>query len=196
MHAVNDIGILSRPAGYGQRMGSPVRASDLVKWAVQMLSSRSHLVALVRHVQVLRSGEVRSFDHVQAKNSPTRPKAPLKPFEQRLRAFVHLCRDFGIEPVLMTQPLSSSRSALTPDWTDLGNQDRFNMIVREVAASEGALLIDLVEHLREDVRGWDEPMKIFYDGLHVTDEGSDVYATHIASRLLPSAIEIAANKRR
>ena len=39
-------------------------------------------------------------------------------------------------------------------------------------------------------------MKIFYDGMHVTDEGSHVYATHIASRLLSSATEIAANRRR
>ena len=28
-------------------------------------------------------------------------------------------------------------------------------------------------------------MEIFYDALHVTDKGSQVYAQHIAERLLP-----------
>lgn len=44
-------------------------------------------------------------------------------------------------------------------------------------------VIDLVRHLTESVAGWNEHMKIFYDGMHVTDRGSVVYAEYIAERL-------------
>ena len=36
---------------------------------------------------------------------------PVEPYEQRLRTFVHMCQDFGIRPVLVTQPLSISTNS-------------------------------------------------------------------------------------
>jgi lysophospholipase L1-like esterase len=83
----------------------------------------------------------------------------------------------------MTQPLANIRTAFTPDWVDPRNQEVFNHIIRTVGAEEGAVVIDLVRHLVENVENWKQPMKIFYDGVHVTDRGSEVYAEYIAERL-------------
>jgi hypothetical protein len=66
---------------------------------------------------------------------------------------------------------------------DPRNQDVFNHIIRKVGAEEGAIVIDLVRHLVENIEGWNQHMKIFYDGMHVTDRGSEVYAEYIAERL-------------
>jgi lysophospholipase L1-like esterase len=193
MHATNDIGILKQERGYARRSGAPVAVLDLAKWSLQILSGHSSLVALARRAQVpteRRGG----FDAMEEKNAADQPKVPTDPFRARLETFVESARSFGIEPVLMTQPLSSSRNALTPDWADLGNQDIFNAVIRQVASEKNALLIDLVSHLQRDVPGWDEPMHIFYDGMHVTDLGSEVYAKHIADQLEPLARKVVARE--
>ena len=58
-------------------------------------------------------------------------------------------------------------------------------MIREVGAEEGVQVIYLVEYLRANIPDAGEPMHLFYDGVHVTDRGSRVYAEHIADRLLP-----------
>jgi hypothetical protein len=88
----------------------------------------------------------------------------------------------------MTQPLANIRTAFTPDWVDPRNQEVFNQIMRTVGAEEGAVVIDLVRHLVENVEGWKQHMKIFYDGVHVTDHGSEVYAAYIAERLYDAVL--------
>ncbi|MGH7821831.1 MAG: hypothetical protein ACREQ9_18870 [Candidatus Binatia bacterium] len=89
----------------------------------------------------------------------------------------------------------SGRTAPKPEGRSTANRDaqpRFNDFIREIGAEEGALVIDLVRFLEAEVSGWNEPMKIFYDGMHVTDEGSRAYATHIAERL---ATEVLSRER-
>ncbi len=193
MHATNDIGTLSRPRGYRVREPEPVSVPLLGRWSAQMLSGRIHLVALAR---LAYAGVVvaEPAENMNVKNDPARPKPPTAPFRARLLSFVHLCRDFGIEPVLMTQPLSSSRSALTPDWADLGNQDVFNAIIREVGREENVLVIDLVSRLRDEVPGWDEPGRVFWDGMHVTDEGSRIVGEMIGEELQPLAVRMIAER--
>jgi lysophospholipase L1-like esterase len=102
-----------------------------------------------------------------------------------VRAFVAVCRAFGIEPVLMTQPFTSSRNALTPKWAELANQDVFNAIIHEVGRSEDVLVTDLVRSLQEEVPGWNAPGRLFFDGLHITDEGSQVVGAFIGEALHP-----------
>ena len=96
-----------------------------------------------------------------------------------------LCRDFGIVPVLATQPLTSCRNELTPAWADLALQDRMNATIRAVGREQGVPVFDLITYLQEELPDWDAPMKYFYDGMHVTDRGSEVYAAYFADELYP-----------
>lgn len=180
MHAVNDIGLLAAGDDYRPRMGRPVRVLDLMKWITQMGSRHSHLIAIVR--QVL--SERRPFRRIDASQERVLPQdPPLAPYRQRLVAFVRLTRSFGVVPVLMTQPLSTSFNWLTPSWADRNAQEIFNDAMREVGAEENVMIVDLVRYLRSDVEDWDKPMQVFYDGMHVTDFGSKRYAEHIVERL-------------
>jgi lysophospholipase L1-like esterase len=191
MHATNDIGFLSRPSGYAFRMSKPVRFGDLGRWGIQMVSGHSYLTAFGRQIATHRPPGSDTAGAVR-KNDPSRPPIDRAPFEARLRAYVGLAEAFGIVPVLMTQPLSTSATALTPDWADAGNQDRFNASIRSVARETGTLLIDLVASLQE-IDGWDDAGRYFYDGMHVTDDGSRLYAGLIAEAL--EATDLAAAKR-
>jgi hypothetical protein len=190
MHASNDIGYLSRgDENFRSRMGHPVSIADLGKWFLQMASSNLYLAALVRHgttSQIFRAKDPAG----DWRNDPSLiNKVPIDPYRQRLQAFIHICRAFGIQPVLMTEPFTGSTNSLTPQWVNRTAQDWFNAVIREVGEEEGVLVIDLVRHLQEWVPEWNKPMEIFYDAIHVTDKGSRVYAQHITERLLPLIIE-------
>lgn len=115
-------------------------------------------------------------------------------FEPALRSFVRTAKAWGSQPVLMTQILVKRRKSggteakgefLSPDALKRGDFDASsfdsihafaNAIVRHVALSEGAILIDLArarEWSNEDV----------YDGLHFTETGSRRVANTVASKL-------------
>jgi lysophospholipase L1-like esterase len=185
MHASNDTGVLARDGDYWSRTGSPVASKDLGKWFVQMASSDLYVAALVRHSATSSIFRPQDQGGDWRHDSSLINKIPVDLYRQRLKAFVHICRDFGIQPVLMTEPFSGSTNSLTPDWIDRTAQDRFNTIIRAVGEEEGIPVIDLVRHLQERVPEWNKPMEIFYDAIHVTDKGSQIYAKHIAERLLP-----------
>lgn len=185
-NTANDIGVLSRPPGYGARVAYPLSAREIGRWIKQTLCHYCYTIAFVRKALADTNVRQRPLECAERRDDPSvARRVPIEEYMKRLRAFVHLCRDFDMEPVLMTQPLSGVRNALTPEWADLGTQDRFNHAVRQIGEEEGVLVIDLVRYVQEEVIGWEEPMRVFYDGMHVTDEGSKLYAQHIAAQLLP-----------
>jgi GDSL-like Lipase/Acylhydrolase family len=189
MEASNDIGVLKEDESYQSRMGAPVAIVDFAKWSLQIASSKLYLAALVRANanvgQFLTSDPTQDWRHHQ----PTLQQSFVHVYRQRLKAFVHLCRSFDIQPVLMTQPFSGSTNALTPYWVDRTAQDQFNAVIRTVGEEEGVPVIDLVSYLQEQVPDWNKPMEIFYDAIHVTDKGSQVYAQYITERLLPLILQ-------
>ncbi len=180
MHAANDVGMLAELGTY--RLAEPVDIRLPLLWLIREGSNYSSLFALLRLGQRQARLQPRKFGD-QADWHRERATIDRSEFGARLRAYVSLARSFGIEPVLMTQPLASVRTPLTPDWADPINQEIFNDEIRRVAEEEDVVLIDLVRHLFDRVEGWDQPMKVFYDGIHVTNFGSQVYAEHIAERL-------------
>jgi len=184
MEAANDAGVLLHDRSYRSRGAQLVDGSTLVKWPLQLASSKLWLAGLLRSYFYVGSVE---------KSPPVDPNAkdelaPTEEYEKRLRAFARLTRAFGIEPVLMTQPSSAVRTPDTPRWVTARNQDAFNEVLRRVAREENVPLIDLVAHLEQDVPGFREPMKIFYDGIHVGPEGARVYAEYITARLLETVL--------
>lgn len=183
MHATNDIGVLGRDPTYRTRRGSVVRMRDLAGWAIQIASAPLYSVGLLRNV--ITSGGRLETDSIRAlaKNDPSAERLEVDAFARRVRSFVGLSRAFGVHPVLMTQPLAESRFASTPEWADRGNQDRLNALIRSVAADEVASLIDLDRYLQESRPDRNEPMAIFYDGMHFSDAGSEYAGRFIAGRL-------------
>lgn len=188
MEASNDIGILKKRS-YQSRMGSPVSIIEFAKWSLQIASSKLYLAALIRASastdKLLTSDPTKDWRHSQ----PSLNQSSVNLYRQRLKAFVHICRSFDIQPVLMTQPFSGSTNSLTPNWVDRTAQDQFNSIIRMVGEEEGVAVFDLVSYLQEHVPEWNKPMEIFYDAIHVTDKGSQVYAQYIAERLLPLILQ-------
>lgn len=186
MEASNDVGYLRHDGNYLRSMGRTASLKDLGVWFVQITSARSSVVGLVR-----KSMSRTSLRPVDPSTDWRQTQTPMDPaqaemYRQRLRAFVHICRDFGMTPVLMTQPFSEQKTPLTPEWLDDTAQHQFNEIIREVGRDEDAMVIDLVRCLEVEVPGWKEPGKVFYDAIHVTDEGSRAYARCIADRLRTS----------
>jgi lysophospholipase L1-like esterase len=178
MEAANDIAVLAGEVRYQRADSGPGSAA---RWLLQWTSSHLSLAGALRAWVTLADIRHDDFQH-RANLARELGQLPTLPYEQRLRAFAALCRAFGIQPVLMTQPAISIRTELTPAWVELKNQQRFNDVVRAIAAEEDVVLIDLARHVGE-IEGWDQPMRVFYDGIHVTDEGSRAYAEYIARRL-------------
>ena len=180
MHGWNDVGVLAVDGSYRSRLALPMSFRSVARWAVHAASFRSSWGGLLRTtIEDYLTGGARPTEASRVRRQQQR--VPVLEFSRRLRAFVALARAFDIRPVLMTQPSLGRRVAATPDWTDAANQQRFNERVRELARDQGVALIDLAQHVAE--RGGD-PAEIFYDGVHVTDLGSQLYAEYIAARVV------------
>jgi lysophospholipase L1-like esterase len=185
MEASNDIGVLQSQS-YRSRMGETESFSHTIRFGLQKASSTLYFMGLFR--KWATSEKPRPDANPWHREERETAQLPRDEYERRLRAFVWLSRAFGIKPVLMTQPLANIRNVFTPDWVDPRNQDMFNQIIRTVGAEEGIVVIDLVRHLVQNVENWNQHLNIFYDGVHVTDRGSEVYAEYIAERLYDAVL--------
>jgi lysophospholipase L1-like esterase len=179
MHASNDIGLLKKDPEYGTRMGHEVSGIDIGKYMLQMVSARLSLAGYLR--QVATAGE---FERGTTVGHARDTEADTEPFRARLEVFVSMSRAFGMVPVLMTQPMAANiRNELTPAWVDANAQGIFNDVIRKVGEATGADVIDLAEYVTNSIESEDELKRVFYDGLHVTDHGSSLYAAYVAERL-------------
>lgn len=184
MEAANDAGVLLHDRSYRTRGAVLVDRGLVVKWPMQLLSSKVWLAGLLRSYFYLGSVERSPAPDPDAKDE----LAPTEEYAKRLRGFARLTRAFGVQPVFMTQPSSAVPTPDTPRWVTARNQDAFNEVLRTVAREENVPLVDLMAHLEKDVAGFREPMKIFYDGIHVGPEGARVYAEYITQRLLETVL--------
>ena len=82
----------------------------------------------------------------------------------------------------MTQPVATFRTELSPQWLELEAQKIFNGVIREVGLEESVIVIDLMQFISQHP-DYNIQNKIFYDGMHVTDYGSVIYAQYIAKNL-------------
>lgn len=127
---------------------------------------------------------------VELLNAPdTLEEAGLAAYAERVTELVMVCRESGIEPVLITQPMLFGenvdpstgvdlRSALLPEgrpgahvWQVL---ERYNDVVRATARKFGVGLIDLAQRMPKD-------SQLFYDRYHFTDAGCAEAARLIAA---------------
>ncbi|HXZ85204.1 MAG TPA: GDSL-type esterase/lipase family protein [Myxococcota bacterium] len=178
MNAINDAGLLAE-GGYALREPKPDGWRAGSRWLLQSLSAHSSLVGLVRRVATFGPQEI----HRSADAVATLPSTPdSAPYGARVRAWVRSARAFGMEPVLITEPLSTLRNELTPPWTDAGALARFNDLVRQIGREEGVTVVDLAEALQHEP-AFATPEKIYYDGMHVNDAGAQLYGHLVAQAL-------------
>jgi lysophospholipase L1-like esterase len=177
MEAHADLGRLHRDGEYANRRAGVATFEDTLRWASQRLSSHSSLVGALRWWWSLGVPAPVEYTRVLP------DRVPYEKYVARLEAFIGICRAFDIVPVLMTQPVINMKNALTPDWHDPHGQEIFNYLIRRVGEEQGIVVVDLVKYLFDEVEDWNVPMKVFYDGVHVNDYGSQVLAVHIADRL-------------
>jgi lysophospholipase L1-like esterase len=113
-------------------------------------------------------------------------------FAARLEKLVKVCRDHGIEPVLITQPTLYGPGVDPVTGEDLekikvGDYngrlmfqaiDLYNGVTRQVANKDGVLLIDLARELPRD-------SALYYDYLHYTEPGAAAVAGIVDRHLAP-----------
>jgi lysophospholipase L1-like esterase len=113
-------------------------------------------------------------------------------FAARLEKLIKVCRDHGIEPVLITQPTLYGPGVDPVTGVDLeavkvGDSngrlmfqviDLYNGVTRQVAQKDGALLIDLARELPRN-------SAYYYDYLHYTEAGARAVAGVVDAQLSP-----------
>ncbi len=119
----------------------------------------------------------------------------LKGYSERLENIVRVCKNAGIEPVLVTQPLLVGFGTDDVTGVDLGRTkaygprqtgkmywdtvEAYNNVTRQVAKENGVLVIDLANKMPKSSR-------YFYDFIHYTPEGAQVIADIIDRSLCPA----------
>jgi lysophospholipase L1-like esterase len=114
-------------------------------------------------------------------------------FGSRLEQMIALCREHGIDPVLLTQPAlfgddvdpGTGIELATVQVNGRGNGhlewrllEAVNDVTRRVASQRQVLLIDVARELPKDSR-------FFYDFLHFTNAGSERVGAIVAESLAP-----------
>lgn len=173
MHAINDAGLLAE-GGYGLRAPKSDGWRAGTRWLVQSSSAHSSLAGFVRRF----SGFEREVPRPAERTAEPDPG----PYQERVRAWARTARAFGIEPVLITEPLSSLRNELTPPWTDAAALAVFNERVRAIGREERVAVVDLAA-LVAALPEFRSPEKLYYDGMHVNDAGARVYGRLVAAAL-------------
>ncbi len=116
----------------------------------------------------------------------------LRPYRQRLAKLVQLCREHGMEPVLITQPAVFGEAVDPVTGADLGRAgtyalngktlwrvvELYNDVTRETAAREKVELIDLAREMPKS-------SAYFYDTYHFTNPGCVRVAEILAGQLEP-----------
>ena len=183
--------------------------SGLRQRATAYAVDHSETLALVQNLARARRAQARGFGHSEMdvrtlrelKLDPSAVTAAvaqhdryLPAYGQRLAAIIALCRDHGIEPILLTQPAlygdvvdpSTGVDLGTRQFTGRGNGDvewkvleRYNDVTRAVAAARQVPLVDLARLVPKDSR-------YFYDHLHYSLEGARLVGDLVADGITPA----------
>jgi lysophospholipase L1-like esterase len=203
MEAVNDVGVLSAHGSYWVKKGTlrfVVNERQSVSEAARLLTA-SLIPYTTEFVQsatrVIRGWFGMSTALAEAPRrapsvAPDLRKMTAHAYESSLKSFVRTVSAWGATPVLMTQVNVEPRTEVERrstflDRMQLANvvdrpedfasmHDHFNAILRAVAKTEGALLIDLAA-----THAW--AFGDVYDAIHFTDRGSQRVADIVAAAL-------------
>lgn len=206
MHNINDLSILLFEKSYWNR--NPSRSPLIEKkpdWRTvgknleETFQLARDLVvpnlyaALHRLLHSEGKSQADEFQQVRGQKIEVNQDYLVREFTLNLQTFINICRARGITPVLLTMP---SRLQDDPDplirrlmqrleeqngitYRDFkGAFDRFNQAIREVAAQNRVLLIDLAQEIPQE-------KEYMSDVAHYTPAGSRLVAQKIAAGLSP-----------
>ncbi|ETR74157.1 MAG: Esterase, SGNH hydrolase-type [Candidatus Magnetoglobus multicellularis str. Araruama] len=183
MHATNDRGVLNRDHNYHSRMGQEVTFKQLLKWLGQSLS-RIQIIGLLRLTITKIFGKKFEYTGISSIEQEKPSDIDTTPFYIRLKIFVNMVKHMGTIPILMTQPLANVRTNISPDWLNTPDQLKLNEIIRLAAKEQNVSLIDLSSYMKTVPDYENHIEKYLYDGIHVSDMGSKLYANYISKRLI------------
>lgn len=201
MHNVNDLSTLINSKSYWET--APSRAiveaappltkqeSSFTAWLESTFRLFSPNIArMTARVLSSRDNASREKDEWKAHRLTTPPTAEesLSAFRASLTSFVRICKAWDITPVLMTQfnrlqeddtfvRKGFEEGASAASFSDYAARYRaFNDAIRQVAAAEGCLLIDLDREV--------QPAKdLLYDSVHLNQGGSEKVAQIVSQQL-------------
>ncbi len=206
MHNINDLSILLFEKSYWNR--NPSRSPLIEKkpdWRTvgknlqETFQLARDLVvpnlyaALHRLLHAEGKSQADEFQQVRGQKIEVNQDYLVREFTLNLQTFINICRARGITPVLLTMP---SRLKDDPDplirrlmqrleeqngitYLDFkGAFDRFNQAIREVAAQNRVLLVDLAQEIPQE-------KEYMSDVVHFNPEGSRLVAQKIAAGLSP-----------
>src|SRR5208337_503889 len=206
MHNINDLSILLFEKSYWNR--NPSRSPLIEKkpdWRTvgknlqETFQLARDLVVpnLYATLQRLLHAEGKSqadeFQQVRGQKIEVNQDYLVREFTLNLQTFINICRARGITPVLLTMPsrLKDDPDPLIPrlmqrlekqngiTYRDFkGAFDRFNQVIREVAAQNRVLLVDLAQEIPQE-------KEYMSDVAHYTPAGSRLVAQKIAASLSP-----------
>ncbi len=206
MHNINDLSILLFEKSYWNR--NPSRSPLIEKkpdWRTvgknleETFQLARDLVvpnlyaALHRLLHAEGKSQADEFQQVRGQKIEVNQDLLVREFTLNLQTFINICRARGITPVLMTMP---SRLKEDPDplirrlmqrleeqngitYLDFkGAFDRFNQAIRESAAQNRVLLVDLAQEIPQE-------KEYMSDVVHFNPAGSRLVAQKIAAGLSP-----------
>jgi len=206
MHNINDLSILLFEKSYWNR--NPSRSPLIEKkpdWRTvgknlqETFQLARDLVvpnlyaALHRLLHAEGKSQADEFQQVRGQKIEVNQDYLVREFTLNLQTFINICQARGITPVLLTMPsrLKDDPDPLIPrlmqrlekqngiTYRDFkGAFDRFNQAIREVAAQNRVLLIDLAQEIPQE-------KEYMSDVVHFTPAGSRLVAQKIAAGLSP-----------
>ena len=206
MHNINDLSILLFEKSYWNR--NPSRSPLIEKkpdWRTVGKNLQEtfqlardlvvpHLyAALHRLLHAEGKSQADEFQQVRGQKIEVNQDYLVREFTLNLQTFINICQARGITPVLLTMPsrLKDDPDPLIPrlmqrlekqngiTYRDFkGAFDRFNQAIREVAAQNRVLLIDLAQEIPQE-------KEYMSDVVHFTPAGSRLVAQKIAAGLSP-----------
>jgi lysophospholipase L1-like esterase len=129
----------------------------------------------------------------------------LKPYAQRLRKLIELCRENGIEPVFITQPAVFGDLIDPATGTDLGKVEfwawngkvlweileLYNGVLRDICRQQHVYVVDLAREMPKST-------EYFCDSYHFTNAGcqrvAEIISRHLSEFLIEKYPQYALNK--
>jgi lysophospholipase L1-like esterase len=139
----------------------------------------------------------RIHEKIQAETLRQYQNQSLPYYRQRLAQLIKICRDHGIEPVFLTQPVLYGRgtdpaTGVNLETVRLGENlngrlmyeivELYNQALRQTGEQEHVRVIDLAKKMPRD-------SAYYYDYLHYTDRGAQQVAEIVYQDLRPFAVQ-------